>query len=116
MKTNLKAILFNRYTAFGAVVFVGIMIAAPERGPTEGLAGRIFMSAWCASGLMFAAILLFNLPAARIVLDAVFTLQGRFMLFGEARDAYAMSNFAVRMVGVGMLAITSLGFYDIFFR
>ena len=116
MKTNLKALLCNRYAALWGVVFLAVMITAPHRGPTAGFAGRTFMAFWCASGLTLAAIHLFNLPAARIVLDCLFTLKGHLTLFGRERDAYAMSDLSVRALGIGLLVITSLGFYDIFFQ
>lgn len=116
MKSTLKTLLCNRFAAVAGVVFLAVAIAAPERGPTAGFAGRLFMAFWCASGLTLAALHLFKPRAARIVLDALFTLQGRFMLFGEERDAYAMSDFKVRILGLGLLVITSLGFYDVFFR
>jgi hypothetical protein len=115
MKPILKALLCNRYAALLGVVFAVIMIMAPHRGPMVGVFGRLFMAAWCASGLVLALLHLFNLPAARIVLDGLFTLQASLTLFGRERDAYAMSDLSVRALGIGLLVITSLGFYDIFF-
>lgn len=116
MKSKLKAIFGNRYAAFCGVVFLAVAITAPDRGPTAGVAGRLFMAFWYASGVTLALLHLFNLPAARVVLDGLFTIQGIIPLFGRERDAYAMSDFSVRALGVGLLLITSLGFYDIFFR
>jgi hypothetical protein len=116
MNKQLLAILRNPFAALWIIVFAAIAIVAPERGPTAGILGRLFMAFWCASGLTLASLHLFKLSTARIVLDAVFTIQGRFMLFGTERDVYAMSDFAVRAVGIGLLLITSLGIYDIFFR
>lgn len=115
MKSNLKALLCNRYAVLWCAVFAAIVITAPHRGPMVGVFERLFMAAWCASGLVLASLHLFNLPAARIVLDGLFTLKGQLTLFGRQRDAYAMSDLTVRSLGIGLLVITSLGFYDIFF-
>ena len=114
MNTRLIAILRNPFAALWIVVFAAIVIAAPDREPTVGMLGRLFMAFWCASGLTLASLHLFRPPTARIVLDAVFTIQGRLPLFGTERDAYAMSDLAVRAIGIGLLLITSLGIYDIF--
>lgn len=108
------AILRNPFAVLWIVVFAAIVIAAPDREPTAGILGRLFMAFWCASGLTLASLHLFKLTTARIVLDTVFTIQGRLPLFGTERDAYAMSDPAVRAIGVGLLLITSLGIYDIF--
>lgn len=116
MNTFASRILRSKFSALWCVAFLTIVFTAPERIPTDGLAGRLFMAFWCASGLTLAALHLFNPPAARVLLDGLFTVQGRLPLFGRERDAYAMSDVAVRAVGIGMLVITSLGFYDIFFR
>jgi len=116
MYEKLKSLTKNGFAIAWIVVFAAFMIAAPERGPAEGIAGRLFMAFWCASGLTLAALHLLKPSAARVVLDALFTLQNSLTLFGRERDAYAMSDVAVRAVGVGMLAITSLGLYDIFLR